>query len=112
VKGGRTTFEHAHVNVAFADGAAQIVEGALTGAGIRAALQGRVSVKDRHLAIKADLEGVSTSAGPAPHMRLDITGPWQDAAIVADNRPVGTPSSGDGEAALPGAGDGAAISIH
>ena len=45
-------------------------------------------------------------------MRLDITGPWQDAAIVADNRPVGTPSSGDGEAALPGAGDGAAISIH
>jgi AsmA protein len=76
----RVPFDQAHLNVTILDGTAEISNGALAGAGLRAAVQGRASLSDRMLAVKANVEG----NGPSPAVVVEVAGPWDNVAIVPD----------------------------
>jgi AsmA protein len=75
----RTPFDEAHLNVTVVDGTAEIADGGLKAAGLRAALQGRASLPDRRVAARADVAG----SGPSPGMVVDINGPWSEPTIVS-----------------------------
>lgn len=76
----RMSFDQAHLNVTILDGTAEISNGGLAGAGLRAAVQGRASLSDRMVAVKANVEG----NGPSPAVVVEVAGPWDNVAIVPD----------------------------
>jgi AsmA protein len=94
-RGGRTPFDEAYLNLTVTDGTAEIIDGGLMSAGLRATLQGRASLSDHVVAAKANVEG----AGVAGGIVLDITGPWDRLAIVPQ---VGR-RGGTGESSAPAA---------
>ena len=77
-RGSRMPFDEAHLNVTMTDGTAEIGEGGLTAAGLRAGLQGYVSVADHMVSVRANIEGTK-SASP---LGVDIKGPWNNVAIM------------------------------
>jgi AsmA protein len=103
-RGGRTPFEQAQLNLTVTDGIAEITEGGLTAASLRAVLQGRISFADRLVSLRANVEPTGAGASaPGPGMVFDIGGPWDDVAVTPDVRaliersgaaqPLLTPSS-------------------
>ena len=88
-RGGRTPFDQAHLNVTIADGTADIGDGGLTSAAVRAVLQGKVSLTEGTLAVKANVESAApVEAGSAPSLLFDIAGPWENVTIVPEARPL------------------------
>jgi AsmA protein len=91
-KGGRTPFDLLALNVNIGAGQGEIVEGSLTSATLRTLLQGRVSLVDRAVAIKAQVDAISAplqaAAQPRPAAMIvfDLTGGWEDVAIIPDAR--------------------------
>jgi AsmA protein len=85
-KGGRTPFDFAQVSLAIAAGVGEVVEGGLTAPNLRTAVQGRVSLVDRALALKAQVDPVSVTPSPGPAIVFDVTGGWDDIAVVPDAR--------------------------
>jgi AsmA protein len=87
-KGGRTSFDQAHVALNINRGVGEIAEGHVAAPTVRAALQGRVSLVERSFTVKATVEGqgalVSATPLPLPPLVFDITGPWDDPAMVPD----------------------------
>jgi AsmA protein len=77
-RGSRTPFDEAYLNLTVADGAAEIGDGGLTAAGLRAALKGYVSVPDQMVSMRANVEGSKLSSA----IGIDITGPWDNVAIA------------------------------
>jgi AsmA protein len=73
-------------------GQGEIVEGSLSAPSLRTQLQGRVSLADRALAIKAHVDGVSAPGQvvgqprPVGAIVFDVTGGWEDVAIIPDAR--------------------------
>lgn len=103
-RGGRMPFEEAHLNVGIADGTADIGDGGLTSAGLRAVLQGKVSLTDGILAVKADVESAAPAdAGPA--VLFDIAGPWENVTVVPVVRPL-TQRTGAAQQLHPERGEG------
>lgn len=90
-RGGRTSFEQAQVVLNIAKGVGEIAEGQVAAPGVRAALQGRVSLVERSLALKAVVEGQAAAAlgpeaAPVSPLLFDITGPWDGPAMLPDAR--------------------------
>jgi AsmA protein len=100
-KGGRTTFDHAHVTLAVGDGTAEVTEGGFVSAALRGVLHGRASLTERSLAMKAEigraeapradgarafLPGPTPSAPTAPALGFDLLGPWDDIIVIPDVR--------------------------
>jgi AsmA protein len=85
-RGGRTPFDQAQVSLAIASGFGEIVDGNLLAPNLRAALQGRVSLIDRAVALKAQVDPITTAPSPAPAIVFDVTGSWDDIALIPDAR--------------------------
>jgi AsmA protein len=86
-KGGRTPFDQANIVLNVHAGVGDVLEATLTGAAARAGAQGRVSLAERALALKATVESVGNpGATPGPSLVFDIQGPWSDIAVVPDAR--------------------------
>jgi AsmA protein len=68
-RGGRTSFDYAQVVLNVTRGVGEIAEGQVTAPGLRAALQGRVSLLERSLALKAMVEGQPATAAGSPEGR-------------------------------------------
>lgn len=88
-KGGRTPFEQALIVANVHAGAGDIVEGHVAAPPTRTALQGRILLPERTLAVKALVEAVGASgagaaASPAPSLAFDISGPWSDVTVAPD----------------------------
>lgn len=80
-RGPRTTFDQAQIGLHFVQGSGEITEGTLSGPSLRTALQGRVSLPDQMLVLRALTEGMFLTPNAAPVV-LDITGPWSDLTIL------------------------------
>jgi AsmA protein len=78
-RGERTPFDEARLNITIMGGTAEITDGGLTAAGLRAALRGSASLSDRMLAARADVEGTGLPSA----MVVDISGPWNEPSIVS-----------------------------
>lgn len=78
-RNGRTPFERASLSVRFADGAGEIVEGALQAPALSASLRGGFSLADRSLRARAELSPRAAGARPGPF--FDLAGPWDDVAV-------------------------------
>jgi AsmA protein len=91
-RGGRTPFDQAQIALTIAKGVGEVAEAQVTGPAARAILQGRVSLAERTLALKATVEGTAApmTAGASPaagaSMLFDITGPWASPAMLPDVR--------------------------
>lgn len=86
-KGGRTSFDQANLVLNIHSGIGDVLDAQLAGAAVRAGAQGRVSLAERSLALKASVESVPTPAAPAgASLSFDIYGPWGDVFVVPDAR--------------------------
>jgi AsmA protein len=86
-RGGRTPFDQAQLNLALTNGVAEITDGSILGAALRVGLQGRVSLAERTLAVKAHVEGgPNVAPAPQPGLDFEIGGSWDDPAVVPDAR--------------------------
>lgn len=86
-KGGRTSFEQAHLALNVHGGIGDVLDAQLTGPAVRAGAQGRVSLVERSLALKAAVESVPVpGASGGASLSFDIYGPWGDVFIAPDAR--------------------------
>lgn len=86
-KGGRTSFEQANLVLNVHGGVGDVVDAQLTGPAVRAGAQGRVSLVERSLALKAAVESVPVAgASGGASLSFDIHGPWGDVFIAPDAR--------------------------
>lgn len=83
-KGGRTPFDLIHVVLNVGAGVGEITEGTLTAPGLRTGFQGRVSLMDRSLTVRALVDPAPTSTLPSPVIVFDVMGGWDDVAVVPD----------------------------
>jgi AsmA protein len=81
-KGGRTAFDQAQVGLTVEAGIGEITEGLLAAPTLRTALKGQISFIDRSLAVRAQVD--PAPPGPSPPIVFDITGGWDDVAIIPD----------------------------
>ncbi|MBJ6125339.1 AsmA family protein [Microvirga splendida] len=85
-KGGRTPFDKAEAQIVVQDGVGQIVEGKLKGKAVQARLRGQVLLVDRTLQVTAGVAPVDAPAGQAPALAFDVTGDWDNVAIMPEVR--------------------------
>jgi AsmA protein len=85
-RGGRTPFDHAAATINVVSGVGDIVEGSFVAPTARGSVQGRVSLVERTLALRAALEPLG--AAPASSISFDITGPMHEPSVVPDLRGV------------------------
>ncbi|HEV2602688.1 MAG TPA: AsmA-like C-terminal region-containing protein [Microvirga sp.] len=85
-KGGRTPFDQAQVSLAIVGGQGEIVDGALSAPHLRAGIQGRVSLVERAVTIKAQVDPITATPSPTPTIVFDVTGGWDDVAVIPDAR--------------------------
>ena len=85
-KGGRTSFDRAVVNLNIGGGVGDITDGALSAPTMRTALEGRVSLVDRSLTIRAHVSPPTASTTPAPLIAFDVVGSWDDVSVIPDAR--------------------------
>lgn len=85
-RGGRTAFDQAWVNLAFGAGIGEIVDGALQAPAIYTALEGRLSLTDRSLAMRAHVNpGPAGSVTPtSPSVEFNVSGSWDDVDVIPD----------------------------
>ena len=87
-RGGRTPFDQAQIALNIGNGTVELAEGALTAPGLRAALQGRASLAEQTVAIRAIVENGAngmTAGNPSPIV-VEITGPWDDMKVAPNSR--------------------------
>lgn len=85
-RGGRTAFEQVQQSWTMSAGIADL-EGTTTSPGLQGAVQGRVSVVERSVALRAKVEAASRAqGGEAPALVFDLVGPWDNVAVVPDAR--------------------------
>lgn len=85
-RGGRTLFDQALITLNIAAGVGDVVDGSLTSPSVRALLQGRISLVERLVALRAHVDGAGAPASPTTGMVFDMTGPWEDIAVIPDVR--------------------------
>jgi AsmA protein len=84
-RGGRTPFDQIHLNLALAEGSAEITDGGIAAANLRGTLQGRASLVERLLAVRLNVEGAPGGAAqPGPSIAFDVNGPWDDVTVTPD----------------------------
>jgi AsmA protein len=83
-KGGRTPFDRAAATVTVGSGIGEVSDGILSTPAMRTALTGRVSLVDRSLNMRAEVSPTPAGAPTSPLIQFDVTGGWDDVAIVPD----------------------------
>lgn len=83
-RGGRTSFDQAQIAMTIANGLVEVVEGGLTAANLRAAVQGRASLTEQTVAIRTTVE--SGANGTAAPLGVEIGGSWNDLRAAPGNR--------------------------
>jgi AsmA protein len=83
---GRTPYDQAQIALNIENGGVEVAEGALSAPGLRAALQGRASLAEQTVAIRATVEGVANGAttGSPPPAVVEMSGPWGDVKVAPD----------------------------
>lgn len=75
-RAGRTPFDRGQVAFSLGNGVAEVLEGSLEGSGIRASLQGRVSLPDRFVSLRASgTNPADAVSGRGGTVVVDINGP-------------------------------------
>jgi AsmA protein len=87
-RGGRTSFDQVLVNMTIGAGIGEITEGALNAPSMHTVLQGRVSLIDRSLAVRALVNPATPVASAVlpdvSAIEFDITGSWDDVDVAPD----------------------------
>jgi AsmA protein len=84
LKGGRTAFDHAQASLVISGGIGEITDAVLSSSAFRASAQGRVSLIDRVIGMRTQVETTTASIAPIPAIAFEIRGGWDDVAIVPD----------------------------
>jgi AsmA protein len=84
-RGGRTPFDLAQAGVTVAGGAGEITAN-MTSAAVKAEVQGDASLAERFLVLKAQVQSNTPSVSALPPLVFDVTGGWDDIAIIPDAR--------------------------
>jgi AsmA protein len=79
-RSGRMPFDEAHLHATVTNGVAEIADGGLSAAGLRAALHGHAFLPHRFLVLKAIVQGGGTSLP----IVLNVNGPWDNVVISPD----------------------------
>ncbi len=85
-RGGRTPFDHAHAQLNVNAGIGTLSEGRLTAPGMLMSLQGDVSLRDRSLAMRAEVSLTNQPAKSAPMIAFDLTGNWDNVDVRPEAR--------------------------
>ncbi|HZB61688.1 MAG TPA: AsmA-like C-terminal region-containing protein [Microvirga sp.] len=86
-KGGRTPFNQAQAQIVLKNGIGEVTESRLTAPALQTNLQGRVSLVDRTLDLRADVSaGTSALPDPAPALVFDVSGGWDSVVVAPDAR--------------------------
>lgn len=75
-RGGRTPFETAQLSVTVANGMAEIADGSIDSGASQTILEGRLSLVDRFLSLKATTRTAPDAPTGRPALVLDVNGPW------------------------------------
>lgn len=81
-RSARTGFDQAQLSLTLANGVAEIVEGTVDGAAIRATLEGRVSLPDRFVSLRAIAAPASGTGEAGTGAVLDVNGPWSSTTAL------------------------------
>lgn len=83
-RGGRTEFDTVQLAIRIADGVAEISDGTLDAAAVKASLEGRISLPAGFLSLRA------VAAQPSgPGVTVDVNGPWSAPNVVSSPPPLG-----------------------
>jgi AsmA protein len=85
-RGGRTPFDQAQIAVDLSSGVAEIADGVLAAPNMRAALQGRASLAEQTVAIRAAVESGGATGGSAFPVTVEVNGPWSDVKVAPGRR--------------------------
>lgn len=86
-KGGRTPFDQAQAQIVVKNGIGEVAESRLKAPALQTSVQGRVSLVDRTLNLRADVSsGTSTAPDPAPALVFDVSGGWDSIVLAPDAR--------------------------
>jgi AsmA protein len=86
-KGGRTPFDQAQAQIVVKNGIGEVAESRLKAPALQTSLQGRVSLVDRTLNLRADVSsGTSTAPDPTPALVFDVSGGWDSIVLAPDAR--------------------------
>jgi AsmA protein len=89
-RGGRTQFDQVLFNLNIGGGVGEIVDGTLQAPAIHTALEGRVSLSDRSLAVRAHVNpgppGAAVATPTASVLEFAVTGSWDDLEIIPDTK--------------------------
>jgi AsmA protein len=86
-KGGRTPFDQAQAQINLKNGIGEVTETRLTAPALLTNLQGRISLVDRTLDLKADVSsGTPSVPDPAPALVFDVSGGWDNVVVAPDAR--------------------------
>jgi len=87
LRGGRTPFEQAQVQISVKNGVGQITDGQLSAPGLLTNLQGQISLVDRSLNLTADVSQANTATAPSsPALVFDVRGGWDNIVVTPDAR--------------------------
>ena len=116
-KGGRTPFDQAQAQIVLKNGIGEVTESRLTAPALQTNLQGRISLVDRTLDLRADVSaGTSALPDPAPALVFDVSGGWDSVVVAPDARSLiersGAAKPLLGPARLPPAGNPPTASAH
>lgn len=87
-KGGRTPFDQAQAQLAISDGIAEFVESRISAPTFSTQVNGRISLPERALDMKAEVSPITTSPSIAPAIVFDVSGGWDDIAVTPKARPL------------------------
>jgi AsmA protein len=85
-KGGRTAFDQATVTLNIVGGVGDITEGILSTPTMRTSIDGRVSLIDRSVTLRANVSPATVGTNVAPLIVFDVHGGWDDVAVIPDVR--------------------------
>jgi AsmA protein len=85
-RGGRTAFDQAHAQLAINAGIGTVSEGRVTAPGMLMGLQGDISLRDRSLAMKAEVSLANQPPNAAPMIAFDLSGNWDNVEVRPEAR--------------------------
>lgn len=87
-KGGRTPFDQAQAQLAVTGGIGEFVESRISAPAFSTQINGRISLPERALDMKAEVSPITTSPSIAPAIVFGVSGGWDDIAVTPNARPL------------------------
>jgi AsmA protein len=88
VRGGRTPFEFATISGRITRGLLELSEGSMTSSATRVQFGGQVNLADRTVAITGLAQGPESAAKDSPVLPFEVTGTFDDPAVMPDARSI------------------------